>query len=150
MESHPVGGVNMQFSKHVSMLLSSDVSQAKTFYCDVLGMSVAVDIGWFVSLKKDIDSQGTPFELSICAADHPSMPAAIRTPAAGTVLTFQVDDVNNVFEDLSQTGIEMLSDVRDEPWGQRHFYAAAPDGVALDIFQFIDPDPEWMKSHGFA
>lgn len=138
----------MQFSKHVPMLLCSNVPEAAHFYRTHLGLAVTADIGWFVSMTKE-DMQ-PPFELSLCASDHDTVPREIRMPASGTVLAFMVDDVKSVYARFVNEGLGLLTDVLDEPWGQRHFYVAAPDGVALDIFQPISPDPAWMTAHGFG
>ena len=37
----------------------------------------------------------------------------------------------------------------DQPFGQRRFYVDAPDGVVVEFFQTIPPDPAWMKANGF-
>ena len=138
----------MQFEKNVTMLLSNDVAAARDFYRTHLEMAVAFDIGWFVSMQKDV--AGGAFELSICAADHDSIPLALRAAASGVVLTFLVQDADAQYRRLKREGVSILTEVVDEPWGQRHFFAEAPDGVGLDIYQHITPDPEWMRENGFG
>ncbi|MEM9072656.1 MAG: VOC family protein, partial [Myxococcota bacterium] len=89
------------------------------------------------------------FELSLCDAAHEFVPASAREPSA-VILALGVDDVTARAEELESEGVAMLSAMEDEPWGQRHIFVQAPDGVALDLFELIPPDPTWMKAHGFA
>ena len=140
----------MQFQRWALMLLCSDVHAARDFYVQHLDLEVNADIGWFVGLQRR-DRPREAFELSLCEAGHASIPPALdRKPTRGLVLAFEVDNVDAAFEQLEAANIPILARPKDEPWGQRHFFAAAPDGVALDIFQSCEPDPAWMKENGFA
>ncbi len=140
----------MQFQRCAMMLLCSDVQAARDFYVQHLDLEVNADIGWFVGLQRR-DRPRETFELSLCEAGHPSIPPAFDgTATRGLVLAFEVESVDAVFEHLEAASVPILARPKDEPWGQRHFFAAAPDGVALDIFQPCQPDPAWMRENGFA
>lgn len=140
----------MNFQRFSMMLLCSDVPAARDFYVQHLALEVNADIGWFVGLQRP----GRPreaFELSLCEKGHVSVPETLRRgPTEGLVLAFEVESVDGVFEQLQAAGVCILAEPVDEPWGQRHFFAAAPDGVALDVFQSCAADAEWMKQNGFA
>ena len=138
----------MQFSRHSNMLLCSDVAAATAFYVQHLGLKVSADLGWFVGLEHPDGRER--YEMSLCHAQHDFVPAALRAPAAGLMLAFQVDDADDALVQLRSAGVPVLTDICDEPWGQRHFIAQAPDGVALDVFHLVPPDMEWMKQHGFV
>ena len=139
----------MHFHRHSTMLLCSSVSASSRFYQQHLGLEVNADLGWFVGLQRR-DRSVEAFELSLCDAAHASVPEALRRPSDGIVLAFQVDDATAVRDRWIAAGVPILSELVDEPWGQRHFYAAAPDGVALDVFQECAPDATWMRENGFA
>ena len=139
----------MQFNRFALMLQCTDMAVSKAFYTECLGLRVNADIGWFVGLEHP-HRPHVSFELSLCEAGHESIPASLRRPSDGVVLAFEVTDVDAVRDNLVNGQVSLLSDTKDEPWGQRHFFAQAPDGVALDIFQLIPPDPVWMKANGFA
>ncbi len=47
-------------------------------------------------------------------------------------------------------GVPFLEPVRDEPWGQRHFYVQDPAGSVIDVVEFTTPSPEWLAEHGLA
>ncbi len=139
----------MKFSRFAPMLLCSDISATKAYYVECLELQVNADIGWFVGLQKP-PGQLPAFEMSLCTADHSSLPPDCRSPSQGLVLAFEVADLEGSLQTLKEQKVTILEEPRDELWGQRHFFAAAPDGVVLDIFTSIPPDPEWMKAHGFA
>jgi len=139
----------MHFQRHALMLAATDVAAAKGLYTGLLGLECSIDLGWFVSLVPPADRpQG--FELSLCAIDHPSLPRALQRSPSGVVLAFEVDDVRRVYTEFQNKEAEILLPLTDEPWGQRHFYAAGADGAAIDVFQGIAPDPQWMAEQGLA
>ena len=41
-----------------------------------------------------------------------------------------------------RTGADV--DIKDEPWGQRHFMMRDPAGVWVDIVEQIEPDPAFF------
>ncbi len=139
----------MEFKRDVTMLLCSDVAHARDFYAEHLGLEVTADLGWFVGMQR-VGRPKEDYELSLCAHEHDSIPAPIRRPTDGLVLAFEVDDCDALHDAMNSSGVTILAPPADELWGQRHFFAQAPDGVALDIFHAIPPDPEWMRANGFA
>ena len=36
--------------------------------------------------------------------------------------------------------------LRDEVFGQRHFIAADPNGILVDVITPIEPDPDWLAA----
>lgn len=137
------------FDRHVMMLLCADVAQARDFYVKHLDLEINADLGWFVGLQQRGKSRDV-FELSLCEAGHKSLPAQMSQPTSGLVFAIDVGDVSRFLTNLQVANVAILSEVVDEPWGQRHFFAAAPDGVILDIFEPIPPDMDWLKQNGFV
>ena len=39
-------------------------------------------------------------------------------------------------------GIEIKIDIRDEPWGDRHFAIQDPNGIGIDIVKYTEPTEE--------
>jgi uncharacterized glyoxalase superfamily protein PhnB len=56
------------------------------------------------------------------------------------IFTFQVEDAQRELDALRAKGFEPDVDIRDEPWGQRHFMTRDPAGVWVDIVQELDGD----------
>lgn len=138
----------MIFRRISNMLLCSDVATARDFYVRTLGLSVNADIGWFVGMERETPTGH--FELSLCAAGHATLSARASGTTQGLIMAFEVDDTRALAEELRADGATILEEPKDEPWGQRHFFVAAPDGVVLDFFEMTTPDPQWLKDNGFA
>ena len=86
--------------------------------------------------------------LGIVAADHPTVPEPARGRGAGGLLiNFEVDDADAVYERLRALGLPMLQELRDEPFGQRHFITADPNGVLIDVIKPIAPAPEYAGQY---
>jgi uncharacterized glyoxalase superfamily protein PhnB len=89
--------------------------------------------------------------LDFVQRDHESWPEATRGKAiAGTLLAFQVADVDGEFERLRPAGLEVVLPLVTEPWGQRRFQVAGPDGLLVELLQTVPPDPQWLADHGMA
>ncbi len=117
------------------------IAPMRDFYVRHFGFTVTYDSEAYVSLRR---SEGHPFELAIVQRDHPSMPEAYRRQAAGLLLNFEVDDVDAAYERLVRDArLPLVSDIRNEAFGQRHFVLADPAGVLVDVIKVIPPSSEF-------
>ncbi|MGX7824730.1 VOC family protein [Actinokineospora sp. 24-640] len=135
----------MRFTRFATVLMVEDVAACRDFFVERLGCAVTVDLGWFVDLAHESDPS---FMVDFVTVGHPSMPAALG-PAEGVVLALIVDDAEAEQARLTAAGVELLAECRDEPWGQRHFFARSP-GPVVEFVQQIEPDAEWMSANGLA
>ncbi|OLR91502.1 hypothetical protein BJP25_26360 [Actinokineospora bangkokensis] len=133
----------MSFSRSAVVFLVPDPAAARDFFVDHLGCRVQVDLGWYVDLGHPDHPALT---VDFVAEGHPSMPPGLGA-AAGSVLALVVDDAQAEERRLLAAGVELLAGCRDEPWGQRHFFARTP-GPVLEVVQQIDPDPAWLSANG--
>ena len=78
---------------------------------------------------------------------HDSIPEPGRTEAAGVLLNFEVNDVDAEYRRLTAAGAAVLLSLRDEPWGQRHFILAGPDGALIDVITPIAPSQEYASAY---
>jgi catechol 2,3-dioxygenase-like lactoylglutathione lyase family enzyme len=119
------------------VLMSADVAAAARFYREHLLFEPTFESDWYVSLRRD------RWELAVLAADHPTIPEGRRgSPAAGVLVNLEVDDVDAEHARLVEgAGLTAVLPLRSEPFGQRHFILAAPDGVLVDVITPIPPDP---------
>jgi catechol 2,3-dioxygenase-like lactoylglutathione lyase family enzyme len=136
----------MHFDHFSTSLLTDDVARSTAFYVDLFGFETIVDIGWFVSLKANDGA----VELCIIQRDHATIPAGFHHPASGVVLAFMVTDAAAEQARLQEAGTPVVMALRDEPWGQRHFFVTDPAGVLIDLVQTIEPSAQWMADHGLA
>ena len=51
-------------------------------------------------------------------------------------ITIEVDDVNELYEQIKNKGIAIDIEIRNEPWGDRHFAIQDPNGIGVDIVKY--------------
>jgi catechol 2,3-dioxygenase-like lactoylglutathione lyase family enzyme len=142
----------MRFDRFATALLCDDVAASSRFYAEHFGFRVVVDLGWYASLHHD---EHPAYVLDFVQRDHPSVPKDFRgRRAAGVTFGFVVEDAAAEEARLRAKGVGIVEPLRDEPWGQRHFYVAGPEGALVDVVQFVAPDPAWLAEqearHGQA
>lgn len=119
-------------------IVTSKIEETKTFYSQMFGFGITFQNDFYL-LMHTPDKQT---EISFLLPDHPSQQPLFK-PAFkghGVYLTLEVDDVNHWYKKLINKGAEIKIDLRDEPWGDRHFAVQDPNGVGIDIVQYQKPD----------
>jgi len=124
--------------------LVDDVAATTRFYTDVVGLAVTVELDWFASVNA-----GAPgYEISFVRRGHESVPEGYRVrETAGLMFGLVVEDAAAEARRLSEAGVELVTPVVDEVYGQRHFSVADPNGVLLDVIEMIPVDPEWEAAN---
>jgi catechol 2,3-dioxygenase-like lactoylglutathione lyase family enzyme len=128
------------------VLLTRDVASAARFYREHFGFSVTFESDWYVSLRRGA------WELAVLDAGHQTVPAPLRgAPASGILLNVEVDDVDAEERRLVRSGaLDAVLPIRSEPFGQRHFIVAGPDGVLIDVITPIEPDEAYSEQFADA
>jgi len=112
----------MTVRRIVTNVGASDMEAARGFYGDILGMEVAMDMGWIVTFATGAPT--TP-QLSI-----------MREGGSGTPvpdISIEVDDVDDIHARMLEAGIAIAYGPADEPWGVRRFYVRDPFGRLVNI-----------------
>ena len=101
---------------------AQDPGASLAFYVDVLGLEVAMDLGWVVTFA----APGNPTaQISV-----------MRDDASASVqpdVSIEVDDVDAVHAAAQRLGHEIVHPLTDEPWGVRRFFVRDPNGKVLNI-----------------
>ncbi|MBS0660139.1 MAG: VOC family protein [Verrucomicrobia bacterium] len=58
---------------------------------------------------------------------------------AGTILAFTVDDLESEERRLRAAGVRFVLPIREEPWGERLFLVADPNGVLIEVLTWGAP-----------
>lgn len=119
-----------------------DVAATAAFYIAHLGFTPVFESDWYVQLRGG-DKQN---ELAIIGFDHDSIPPAGRRPTSGLILSLEVADAVADAVRLGDAGVPIIQPLRDEVFGQRHFIAADPNGILVDVITPIEPDPDWLAA----
>jgi uncharacterized glyoxalase superfamily protein PhnB len=71
-------------------------------------------------------------------------PAAAAGRADGLLVVFTVDDIDADYARLQSAGVEVVTPIETEPWGERYFQMADPNGVIYQLVQWVTPtDPQY-------
>ncbi|MBD1383036.1 VOC family protein [Metabacillus arenae] len=128
------------------VILTEQVAVSSNFYKDYFGFETVYEADWYVSLK---NFRNTPsFELALLEASHSTIPEAFRKTAQGLILNFEVDHVDAEYEKLIlKENLPLHLDIRDEPFGQRHFITSDPNGVLIDVITIIPPSESYSSQY---
>lgn len=138
----------MQFTMIGMAVAARNPAAAAAWFAEHLGFTVNIDLGWYVNTQHADHSN---VSLDFVQRDHESWPQATRGKTiVGTLLAFLVADVDAQFERLSAAGLEVVKPLVTEPWGQRRFQVAGPDGLLVEVLQMVAPDPQWLADNGLA
>ncbi len=139
----------MQHRSLFPVIITSALAAARDFYVQHLGFHVVFDADWYVQLHAPRVDGGIPLELAFMSPDLISQPFLLR-PAfngQGMIVTIEVNDVDALYQSLREAGYEMVLELQDEPWGQRHFLLCDPSGTLLDVVKQIPPASEYVLAY---
>ncbi len=57
--------------------------------------------------------------------------------ADGLLVVFVVDDIDGEYARLKQEGLPITTPIETEPWGERFFQVTDPNGVVIQLVQWI-------------
>jgi predicted enzyme related to lactoylglutathione lyase len=58
-------------------------------------------------------------------------------PADGLLVVFVVDDIDGEYRRLQGEGVPITTPIETEPWGERYFQVTDPNGVTIQLVQWI-------------
>ena len=108
---------------NIAMLNPED---ARSFYEDVFGLKLVMNLGWIQTFASDND---TAPQVSIASEGG----AGTQVPD----MSIEVDDVDAVYERARARGCEILYDLCEEDWGVRRFFVRDPAGKVLNVLAHI-------------
>ncbi|MBB2749481.1 UNVERIFIED_ORG: catechol 2,3-dioxygenase-like lactoylglutathione lyase family enzyme [Rhizobium aethiopicum] len=112
----------MKVMRIVANIEAPDITPARRFYQDILGLDVIMDHGWITTFGTE-----RPMNVQLSIA---------REGGSGTPvpdLSIEVDDLDTAFEAMSAAGFPIEYGPADEPWGVRRFYVRDPLGKLVNI-----------------
>lgn len=116
----------MSVKRIVPDIKSKHIDASRQFYVDVLGLEVAMDMGFIVTLVS------------------PSNPTAqvslVRDDDSSTILpqiSIEVADVDDVHSRAVSHGLNIVYPLTNEPWGVRRFFVTDPNGTIINVMCHI-------------
>jgi len=135
-----LGTVHAQNEKAMKLnagIITEKLAETKTFYTETLGFGVTFENDFYLLLHTPNKSA----ELGFLLPNHPSQKPIFQTAftGKGVYLTIEVEDVDQIYEQLKAKGVSFEVDIRDEPWGDRHFAIIDPNGIGIDLVTYTAP-----------
>lgn len=106
----------------VANIAADTPGEIQTFYADLFGLGVLMDLGWIVTLGSE---ERATTQLSLMSEGGSGTPVPD--------LSIEVDDVDATHERARSMGCDIIYDLTDEPWGVRRFFVADPTGKILNV-----------------
>ena len=115
-------------------IVTEKLRETKQFYTQMLGFGVTFENEFYLLLHTP--NHGA--EISFLLPNHPSQQPLFHQPfrGQGVYLTIEVDNVDSVYQELKRKGVDIKIDIRNEPWGDRHFAIQDPNGIGVDIVKY--------------
>lgn len=140
MTRQPTGG-RMRITDTAISLNVPDVEASASWVQKHLGFTVAMAADGFCSLT----NPEAGFNLIYLATGLPTFkPASAAGRADGLLVVFTVEDIDADYARLQGEGVEIVTAIETEPWGERYFQMADPNGVIYQLVQWVTPpDPQY-------
>ena len=99
------------------------------------GFQEAMTGDGFVSLSRE----DAGFNVIFLRKDLPTIkPQSLRgTTARGLLVVFVVDDIDREYERLGNEGVSFTTPIETESWGERYFQVTDPNGVIIQLVQWM-------------
>ncbi|MFI7081894.1 VOC family protein [Micromonospora sp. NPDC049903] len=125
----------MQITGSAISLNVEDVTTSAEFVKQHFGFREEMSADGFVSLARD----GVGFNLIFLRTGLASLqpPSLKDQRAEGLLVVFVVDDIDTEYTRLQAAGVPIVTELQTEPWGERFFQVTDPNGVILQVVQWL-------------
>ena len=134
----------MKCTQFYPVIMTAEVGKTVRFYQDHFRFEPTFDSDWYVHLQSTEDEA---VNIAVLKGDHQTIPESGRGRVSGLIINFEVDDVDAVFDRVTEAGLPLLLPLRDEAFGQRHFITQDPNGVLIDVIKPIPPSGEFVSQY---
>ncbi|HWQ46739.1 MAG TPA: VOC family protein [Longilinea sp.] len=137
-----------QIIYHSVAIFVKDIQLSKTFYTQVLGQHIEIDMG------KDVILEGG-ISLWEVWPEH-IIPQTLGVDATSTStanrfeLSFECEDIEGIVEKLVASGVEFLHPLHEEPWGQRTVRFFDPDHHLIEVGESMQTFIKRLHASGLS
>lgn len=119
-------------------IITEKLAESKAFYTQVLQFGVTFENDFYLLLH----TPNQEAEISFLLPNHPSQQPLFQKSFTqqGVYLTIEVENVDDYYYKLKGQGVPIAIDLREEPWGDRHFAIIDPNGIGIDIVTYSAPE----------
>ncbi len=113
----------------------ADVETSAAFAKTHFGFTVDMESDGFVSLSRpDVGFNLIFLRLGLATF----RPERLRGRAAdGLLIVLVVDDIDGEYARMQREGVAITTPIETEPWGERYFQVTDPNGVTVQLVQWV-------------
>ena len=116
----------------------ADVPASSEFLQKHFGFREVMSADGFASLTRE----DAGMHIGYLAIGLPTLPADFRDiGAAGVLVAFEVDDLPAEERRLRAEGVPITHETTVEPWGERFFQVTDPNGVIVQLVDWVSAKP---------
>jgi uncharacterized glyoxalase superfamily protein PhnB len=131
----------MRITESAISLNVPDPSTSATWVQEHLGFTETMAADGFRSLTHP----EAGFHLIYLRTGLPTFkPVTAAGRADGVLVVLTVEDIDADYARLQERGVEIVTPIQTEPWGERYFQMADPNSVIYQLVQWVTPpDPQY-------
>ncbi|WP_367897709.1 VOC family protein [Leptospira sp. WS58.C1] len=118
-------------------IVTSKLKETKEFYVNKLGFRIVFENDWYILLS----TPNGKHEISFLIPDLPSQHPAFQKEYSGfgMYITIETEDVDSLYSEFKKKDLNILLDLKEEEWGDRHFAISDPNGIGIDFVKYTAP-----------
>ncbi|MBD1842708.1 VOC family protein [Cyanobacteria bacterium FACHB-63] len=125
----------MQITASAISLNVEDVTASANFVEKHFGFSEEMSAEGFVSLSRPDAGFNLIFLQTGLKSFKPIHLSGHR--ADGLLIVFVVDDIDSEYTRLQAEGVKIITAIGTEPWGERFFQVSDPNGIVIQLVQWV-------------
>lgn len=106
----------------VASIKTEDLSKADVFYLDILGLEILMNHGWIKTFGNDEETK-VQISFATQGGNNTEVPD----------FSIEVDNVDEIYNKMKNSGFEITYKLTDEDWGVRRFFVIDPFGKLINI-----------------
>ncbi len=118
-----------------TLTITNELDATSNFYKKYFDFTEAFTSDWYIQLVHD-----SGVEIGLMVANREGQADFLQAEHkgdGGIILTVETDDATKMYKKLKSAEAPIVQDIRDEEWGQRHFFLRDPAGVYIDVVQYL-------------
>ena len=124
----------MQVTASAISLNVEDVAASAQFAQDHFGFAQEMAADGFASLSR----ADAGFNLIFLRTGLETFqPATMKGSVHGVIVALVVDDIETEYARLQAAGVPIVTPLQTEPWGERFFQVSDPNGVIIQLVQWV-------------
>ena len=117
-----------------SLIVVNDIETSRDFYENLLGQKVEYDHGDNVVFEGGFAIHLEEHYKSLLGKEH----SRILKKSNNFELYFETDDIDGIYHKLREAGVDLIHDIREQPWGQRVTRFYDPDNHIVEVGETME------------